>query len=99
MADYFVKYKNLAILCESNRKWRGFGTPKFKVIHMQNEEDFESFRKQSPYANCVKMDLDEQLTSKNLKRTLPKHIKEHIFDLPEVKAFLRDDKIDRILNK
>lgn len=98
MADYFVKYKNLAIHCENNRKLSGWVTPKFKVIVMQNEYDFELFRTQSPYANCVKMDLEEQLTSKKLKKTMPKHIRIGILEIPEVKAFLRDDKIDSILN-
>jgi hypothetical protein len=97
MSDFFIKYKNIAIHVEDSRKLGGLRIPKCTIINI-NDNDYEIARTRYPYANCVKIDLYEQLTSKNLKRTLPKNIREHILELPEVKAFIRDDKINRILS-
>lgn len=97
MSNYFIKYKNLAIHFESNHKLSGHSHPVFKVIPMRSEDDFEMLRRISPYANCVKMDLHEQLTSNNLSRTLPRYIKDIILSLPEVKSIMREDKIKSIL--
>ena len=99
MADFFVKYRNIAIHVEDSKKLSGLRIPKCKVIVMQKEEDFEMFRRQNPYAQCKKVDLAEQLLyDKNLGYTLPRNIREALLELPEVKALLRDDKLDIILN-
>lgn len=98
MSDFFIKYKNIAIHAEDSKKLGGLRRPTCKVIVMQNEEDFELFRRQNPYAQCKKVDLYEQLHGKNLGYTLPKNIRNAVLELPEVKALLRDDKLDIILN-
>lgn len=98
MSDFFIKYKNIAIHAEDSKKLGGLRTPRCKVIVMQKEDDFELLKVQNPYAQCKKIDLTEQLYSKNLKYNLPRNIREAVLQLPEVKTLLRDDKIDIILN-
>jgi hypothetical protein len=49
-----------------------------------------------PYANCVKIDLQEQLFGKNLKRYLPKKIRESVCELEDIKPLIRDERIERL---
>jgi hypothetical protein len=60
--------------------------------------DYEYKRLRYPYANCIRMDLREQLFGKNLQKTLPKKIMNEVCNLVEVKSLIRDEKIDRLLS-
>ena len=96
MSDYFIKYKNLAVHAHQTSKLRN--SYSYKVIPIGSDMEYEYIRLRFPYANCIKMDLQEQLYSKTLKKTLPKIVREGVCDLIEVKALLRDEKIDRLLS-
>ena len=96
MSSYFVKYKNLAIYINKSSKLIDSYT--YKVILIEGDMDYELKRFRYPYANAIKMDLSEQLYGKNLKKTLPVKVKNGICNLIEVKALLRDDKIDILLS-
>ena len=105
--NYIIKYDNLTIHAISNIKMGRVSTfpPKYDytVTIMEKEGDYEKMIKKSPYANCIKINLEEQLTSKNLKKTLPKRIMLEILELPEVilvsRSIDRDDKLKTILDK
>ena len=96
MSDYFIKYKNLAVHAHQTSKL--INKYSYKVIPLGSDIEFEYIRLRFPYANCIKMDLQEQLYSKNLKKTLPKMVMEGVCNLIEVKVLLRDEKIDRLLS-
>ena len=98
MSSFFIKYNNLAVHVEQSNKLSIGRNLVYKVIKMKKTEDFESIRSKSPYANCIKIDLKEQLISKTLSRTLPKDILSYVIDIPEVKASIRENKINEILS-
>ena len=96
MSDYFIKYKNLAVHAHQTSKL--INKYSYKVIPIASDMEYEYIRLRFPYANCIKMDLQEQLYSKTLKKTLPRGVKEEVCNLIELKALLRDEKIDRLLS-
>lgn len=96
MSNYFIKYKNLAIHIFKKSKFSSKYS--YEVMTLGGDMEYEYLRLRYPYANCIKIDLEEQLYSKSLKRTLPKMVREGVCDLIELKALLRDEKIDRLLS-
>ena len=94
---YFIKYKNLIIYSTKISKLDWWDHVFKCEIVSRNPFDFDSLRKQFPYANCIKIDLEEQFTSKNLRKTLPILVMNAVLELPEVKVILRDDKLKNIL--
>lgn len=96
MIDYFIRYKSLAIHAYKTTKLTNKYS--YKVIPLVSDIEFEYIRLRFPYANCIKIDLQEQFYSKNLKKKLPKMVMEGVCDLIELKALLRDEKIDRLLS-
>ena len=96
MSDYFIKYKSLAIHAHKTSKL--INKYSYTVIPIGGQMDYQYKCLRYPYANCVKMDLQEQLYGKNLKKTLPKMVREGVCNLIEVKVLLRDEKIDRLLS-
>jgi len=96
MSDYFIKYENVAIhACRTSKLRSAYS---YAVIPIGGDMDYELKRLRYPYANCVKIDLREQLFGKNLKRTLPKRIMDEICNLAEIMPLIRDEKIERLLN-
>ena len=96
MSDYFIKYENVAVYAQRTSKLCFLYS--YKVITIAGDMDYEYKRLRYPYANCIRIDLREQLFGKNLKKTLPKMIMSEVCNLVEVKALIRDEKIERILN-
>lgn len=95
---YFIKYKDLAIYCDISPMKLSMSVYKqCEVFVMDSEYQFELLRTRHPYSQCIKMDLQEQLTRKNLGKTMPRKIREFILSIPEVKLRLREDKINEIL--
>lgn len=96
MSSYFIKYENVAIyVCQTSKLRSSYS---YTVIPIGGQVDYQYKCLRYPYANCIKMDLREQLYGKNLQKTLPKKIKDEICNLIEVKALLREEKIDRLLS-
>jgi len=96
MSSYFIKYENVAIyVCQTSKLISSYS---YTVIPIAGQMDYEYKRLRYPYANCIRMDLREQLFGKNLQKTLPKKIMKEVCNLIEVKALLRDEKIDRLLS-
>ena len=96
MSSYFIKYENVAIyVCQTSKLISSYS---YTVIPIAGQMDYEYKRLRYPYANCIRMDLREQLFGKNLQKTLPKKIMNEVCNLIEVKALLRDEKIDRLLS-
>jgi hypothetical protein len=96
MANYFIKYKKFAICAYRELDWVNSYT--YRVIPIESDMEYEYMRLRFPYANCIKMDLREQLFGKNLSKTLPLKIKEEVSQLIEIKDLIRDEKIERLLN-
>ncbi len=96
MSDYFIKYEKFAVYVSQTSKLISSYT--YKVIPIASDMEYEYMRLRYPYANCIRMDLREQLFGKNLQKTLPKKIMSEICNLVEVKSLIRDEKLERILN-
>ena len=96
MSDYFIKYKSIAIHAHQTSKL--INKYSYKVIPIASDMEYEYIRLRFPYANCIRMDLREQLFGKNLQKTLPKKIMSEVCNLVEVKYLIRDEKIDRLLS-
>jgi hypothetical protein len=96
MSSYFIKYENFAIyVCQTSKLISSYS---YTVIPIAGQMDYEYKRLRYPYANCIRMDLREQLFGKNLQKTLPKKIMSEVCNLVEVKSLIRDEKIDRLLS-
>ena len=95
MSNYFIKYKNIAIHVFKKSKFSKYS---YEVMTLGGDMEYEYLRLRYPYANCIKIDLGEQLYGKSLKRTLPFDIMDLICNIKEVKVLLRDEKLERILN-
>lgn len=94
MSDFFIRYQNVAVHARRTSK---FGSPyEYRVMYIEHDSHFEFIRKMHPYANCVKIDLKEQLFGKNLKRYLPKKIRESVCELEDIKPLIRDERIERL---
>ena len=96
MSNYFIKYKNLAIHVFKKSKFSSKYS--YEVMTLCGDMEYEYLRLRYPYANCVRIDLQEQLYSNNLKRTLPFDIRDSICNLTEVKVLLREERLERLLN-
>lgn len=97
MTDFFIKYDLLAV--HARQTSRLSGSYEYRVIRMASDMEFEYIRQKNPYANCVKIDLRDQLFGKNLRRNLPKKIREAVCALDEIKSVIREEKIDRLLRE
>ena len=96
MSNYFIKYKNLAIHVFKKSKFSSKYS--YEVMTLGGDMEYEYLRLRYPYANCVRIDLQEQLYSNNLKRTLQFDIRDSICNLTEVKVLLREERLERLLN-
>ena len=96
MSDFFIRYDSVIVHARKTSKLCSYYT--YTVLHIESDTEFEFIRQKNPYANCVKIDLGEQLFGKNLRRNLPKKIREAVCELDEIKSIIRDEKIDRLLS-
>jgi hypothetical protein len=92
MSTYFVKYKKIAVHITFEKL-----SCMHTIIILDDEKDFDIIKQKSSYAGSRKFNLEEQLISTNLKRTLPKDIKNYILNIPDIKIAMRYNKIDDIL--
>lgn len=95
MSDFFINFDGFAIYVRKKDRLREAYS--HSVVAIESDQHFEVVRQRNPYANCIKIDFREQMFGKNLKRTLPKKIKDYVSGLEEAKAFIRDEKIKKIL--
>ena len=95
MEGYLIRLRDLVIHAHRGR-WDS--DTSFDFFYFDNEIRFEQFRRNYPYANCVKYDLEEQLFSDKLKKTMKKKLKLRLLELKEVKEVLRDINIERVIN-
>jgi len=59
MSSYFIKYENVAIyVCQTSKLISSYS---YTVIPIAGQMDYEYKRLRYPYANCIRMDLREQL--------------------------------------
>lgn len=94
MSDFFIRYQNVAV--HARRTSKLSSSYEYRVMYIEHDSHFEFIRKMHPYANCVKIDLQEQLFGKNLKRYLPKKIRESVCELADIKPLIRDERIERL---
>lgn len=96
MSDFFIRYDSVIVhVRKTSKLWSDYA---YTVMYVASDMEFEYMRQKNPYANCVKINLREQLFGKNLRRSLPKKVREAVCDLDEIKSMIRDEKIDRFLS-
>lgn len=96
MEGYLIRIRDLVVHAEVG-KWDR--TTRFNFFYFDDENRFEQFRRKHPYANCIKYDLEDQLFSDKLKKTMKKKLKLKVLELKEVKSILRDINIEKIINE
>jgi len=96
MEGYLIRLRDLVVHAEIG-KWDR--VTRFNIFYFDDENKFEQFRRKHPYTNCVKYDLEDQLFSIKLKKTMRKKLKLELLNLKEVKDILRDINIEKIINE